>query len=94
MKRTTARLYHVAGIVCLLFIFSGLSGMTVAKAGEWTWQNPIAQGNDLVSVWGTSGSDVFAVGYGGTILRYDGSAWSPMTSGTTQTLWGVWGTTG
>jgi hypothetical protein len=36
-------------------------------------------------------SDVFAVGSGGTILRYDGRVWSPMTSGTTVTLNSVWG---
>jgi hypothetical protein len=33
----------------------------------------------LSTIWGSSGSDVFAVGSGGTILHYDGSAWSPMT---------------
>ena len=33
------------------------------------------------SVWGSSGSDVFAVGGIGTILHYDGKAWSDMSSG-------------
>ena len=36
--------------------------------------------NTLESVWGSSGRDVFAVGANGTILHYDGSAWSPMGS--------------
>ena len=39
--------------------------------------------NDLYSVWGSSVSNVYAVGYSGTILQYNGSAWGPMTSGTT-----------
>ncbi|MBN2282430.1 MAG: hypothetical protein JXO48_00910, partial [Deltaproteobacteria bacterium] len=39
-------------------------------------------------------NDVFAVGDYGTILHYDGSAWSPMTSGTTGELYGIWGTAG
>ena len=47
-----------------------------------------------MDVWGSSGSDVFAVGNGGTILHYDGSAWSAMTSGTTFALNGVWGSSG
>jgi len=48
----------------------------------------------LYGIWGSSGSDVFAVGYGGTILHYDGSVWSSMTSGTTHTLHGIWGSSG
>jgi hypothetical protein len=42
-------------------------------------------------VWGSSATDIFAVGYGGTILHYDGTEWSAMSSGTTQSLLGVWG---
>jgi len=45
----------------------------------------------LHAVWGSSSSDVFAVGLSGTILHYDGSSWSTMTSGTTEGLNGVWG---
>jgi hypothetical protein len=48
----------------------------------------------LYDVWGNSASDVFAVGAGGTILRYNGSAWSAMASGTTSILWDVWGSSG
>jgi hypothetical protein len=45
----------------------------------------------LSGVWGSSSSDVFAIGEQGTILHYNGSDWSPMTSGTTSNLEGVWG---
>ena len=38
----------------------------------------------LYGVWGSNGDDVFAVGRNGTILRYDGSSWAYMTSGTTE----------
>ena len=44
---------------------------------------------DLSGVWGSSGEDVFAVGAFGTILHYDGTAWSLMDSGTTEGLYGV-----
>jgi hypothetical protein len=37
--------------------------------------------NSVECVWGSSGSDVFAVGDKGTILHYDGSAWSAMDDG-------------
>jgi hypothetical protein len=46
--------------------------------------------NSLYSVWGTSASDVWAVGFG-TILHYNGTSWSSAWSGTTQHLLGVWG---
>jgi hypothetical protein len=49
-------------------------------------------GEHLTAVWGTSSNEVFAVGKKGTILRYDGSAWSAMTSGTSADLYAVWGT--
>jgi len=42
-------------------------------------------------LWGSSSSDVFAVG-SSTIIRFDGIDWSdPMTIGTTKPLWGLWG---
>ena len=37
---------------------------------------------------------MFAVGNGGTILHYNGTVWSVMTSGTSQDLSGVWGSSG
>ncbi|MFC1924439.1 hypothetical protein ACFLT3_00615 [Chloroflexota bacterium] len=46
---------------------------------------------DLHSIWGSSSTDVFAVGDWGAILHYDGSSWSEMSSGTTEDLWAVWG---
>jgi hypothetical protein len=48
--------------------------------------------NDLYGVWGSSGTDVFAVGSVGTLLHYDGNDWTPMNSGTTENLFGIWGT--
>jgi len=45
-------------------------------------------------VWGNSESDVFAVGDYGTVLHYNGSAWSEMSSGTTDHLNDVWGNSG
>ena len=46
----------------------------------------------LGAVWGTSASDVWAVGASGTILHYNGTSWSSVPSGTTRHLGAVWGT--
>ena len=46
----------------------------------------------LIAVWGSSATDVWAVGSGGTILRNDGSGWKLVPSGTTETLYVAWGT--
>jgi hypothetical protein len=76
-------------------------GGTATKAGAFTVNPPLAVpaawsattygANHLYSVWGTSASDIFAVGNSGVILHFDGSSLSTMTSGTTRYLRGVWG---
>jgi hypothetical protein len=45
----------------------------------------------LLGVWASSDSDAFAVGDFGTILHYDGKAWTPMSSGTKLDIVDVWG---
>ena len=44
--------------------------------------NPQPGAGALYGVWGTSATNVFAVGAGGRILHFDGSSWSSMTSPT------------
>lgn len=64
----------------------------------WCLQNPQTLGAfnpQTNALWGSSGSDVFSVGYGGTIRHYDGTAWSVMDApGGQTTLYGVWGSSG
>jgi hypothetical protein len=48
--------------------------------------------NNLNAVWGTSTGNVYAVGDGGTIVRWDGTTLSVETSNTTQDLLAIWGT--
>jgi hypothetical protein len=45
----------------------------------------------LTAVWGASKDDIWAVGSGGTIVHYDGTAWSLSKSGLTNTFNAVWG---
>ena len=56
-------------------------------------RSPMSLGvsNSLYGVWGSSSSDVFAVGNFGIILHYDGSSWSGMADGISNSLHGVWG---
>lgn len=73
-------------LLCSFFVFSNR-----VSAQDWEWQNPLPQGNTLKAVWGNSSNDVFAVGYYGTIVHYDGSSWSVMDNDSSEELLGVWG---
>lgn len=55
---------------------------------------PKAVRGDLspLQVWGTSLTDLFAIGEGGLILHHDGKAWSRMESATTVILGDIIGT--
>jgi hypothetical protein len=100
MRRTKGIRKPTSILLCalLLTVVLSISNLGSAMAspvtgpGGWEWQNPLPQGNLLWSVWGNSSSDVFAVGDAGTILHWDGTAWSAMSSGTSNSLRGVWGT--
>lgn len=45
----------------------------------------------LTSVWGTAKNDVWAVGSGGTIIHYDGTAWTITPTAVKTTFHAVWG---
>jgi len=46
----------------------------------WNCLNPTPKGENLNDFWGSSESNVFAVGDNGTILHFDGEYWSAMDS--------------
>lgn len=52
--------------------------------GRFVWEAPLPQGNDLRAVSGTRATDVWAIGWAGTILHYDGTGWRPVDSGLDQ----------
>src|SRR5512140_1637448 len=45
----------------------------------------------LTGIWGSSSTDLWAVGAAGTILHGDGRSWTPMASGVRETLHDVHG---
>jgi hypothetical protein len=51
---------------------------------------PLPSGSVLNEIWGSSATDVFAVGEDGVVLHYDGAAWTLATP-TRAGLLGVWG---
>ncbi len=63
----------------------------LCRQPTYCWDYPNPQGNALNALWASSPSDVWAVGGSGTILRYNGSAWSALESNVQANLRGVSG---
>lgn len=57
---------------------------------QWT-KTESGTSEQIVSLFGFSGSDVWAVGDSGTALHFDGTAWSKIATGTSKNLRSVWG---
>jgi len=55
--------------------------------GANLWVRPTAQKDEIASPAARNDN---AVGKLGTILHYNGSSWSAMTSGTDKSLMGIW----
>ena len=56
-----------------------------------TWSSSTQGSEDLHGVWGAGPSDIWTVGNAGTVLHYDGQAWTTQASSTSADLRGVWG---
>jgi exonuclease V gamma subunit len=46
------------------------------------------------AVWGTAADDVWAAGYQGLLMHWDGASWRQEVSGTANPLLAVWGVGG
>lgn len=79
-----------SGRGCVTALF-GKRGRTPSG---WWWENPLPQGNTLYGVWGSSETDIWAVGEGGAIVHYDGYVWSSRRSPVTKALRAVHGSAG
>ncbi|WP_146651497.1 hypothetical protein [Labilithrix luteola] len=59
---------------------------------SWCMEStPVTPRHALTAVWGTSRSDVWAVGSGGSIIHYDGSAWTQTPTNVPSTLFAIGG---
>ena len=76
-------------VFTVLFSFI-LAAAAFGQEGQWSvmFQSEV---KILRAVWGSGDGTVFAVGDGGTALKYDGIKWSPMASGTDRDLLAIWG---
>ncbi len=60
-----------------------------------SWSPMVSATTEMLNdVWGSSETDVFAVGTNGTILHHHAQGWSQMTSSTSNILSGIWGSSG
>lgn len=83
-----------------VFVVGGTWNTALQKTDGHVWHWDGAQwdsvkytGQYLSKVWGTSGSDVYAVGQNGFVARWDGTSWTQVAQGlTTMSLNAVWGT--
>jgi hypothetical protein len=78
-----------------------VNGPTILHYDGTTWTATTSPtSNSLTGIWGSSASDIWAVGpapvpprgSAGALIHYDGTTWSSVASGTAENLWGVWGT--
>jgi cysteine-rich repeat protein len=74
-----------------IFVVGAAGTILRATGGSEAWST-MPSGTTLLlnSVWGSSASNVFAVGDEGTILRFDGNSWTSFPSPTTDHLRSVW----
>jgi hypothetical protein len=70
------------------------AGPTVAHFDGTSWTRlPTGQVGNLWWVFGFPGGPIYMGGDGGTILRYQGGAFTRMTTPGTDTVFGIWGMT-
>jgi len=83
-------------IIACIFSSFGVSANNATAELGWTDMDRDCTSQHLKCIWGSSENDVFAGGWGGTIIHYDGARWSEMDNeivdGTTVNS--IWGTSG
>jgi hypothetical protein len=66
------------------------AGVMRRTQGQWVNDSRLLTPNEFRDVWSVSSTLAYAVGDGGTLARWDGSAWSLIDLATTSSLEGVW----
>jgi hypothetical protein len=89
--------FLVASIVCPFAVgnsYHPASAASSVSPDGWGVVDNRPASHWVYGIWGSSSSDVFAVGESGTIVHFDGYTWNPMTSGALYLLSDVWGSSG
>jgi hypothetical protein len=71
-----------------VFHWDGTSPQTQLVFSRLTLSDPNAT---IEKIWGISGAYIFGVGNAGTIVHFNGTSWTKMTSNTTVDLQDIWG---
>jgi len=81
-----------SGIICTWLLALGCAGGDVTAPERLVWSH-VSSGtaDDLWDVWGSSATDVWAVGSNGAIVHYDGTRWSRALDSVSYFFRGVWG---
>ncbi len=58
---------------------------------NWSHRITIPTGLGLLGIWGVSATEIWAVGYSGYIMKFDGNEWARQDSPVTETIAGIWG---
>jgi hypothetical protein len=66
-------------------------GYAPRDAGPAASSPPVPTTQGLQAVWGSAADDVWAVGDLGTVVHFDGKAWTAFDSGVTENLTGIFG---
>lgn len=62
------------------------------SVGRWVQESGVPAQGILYDVWASSASDLWVAGEGGTVLRYDGSSWLTVMTGTIAPFFAITGT--
>jgi hypothetical protein len=71
---------------------TGGAGVLRCKAVNACGLESGTSGSALYSIWGSGPTNIIAVGFGGRIIRYNGTSWSAMSAPTSRALLRVSGT--
>lgn len=63
----------------------------ICDANGFCWENPLPHGTLFRSLWSSGPTDVWGVAYPGSILHYDGAAWTSAHVPTFANFSSVWG---
>lgn len=82
---------YILCLFAILLIVSACATPPEPKAIEGATVGTSGTKYFLYGVWGNSSSNIFAGGFNGSILHYDGKTWGNMTSGTKNAVYDLWG---
>lgn len=98
---TSAQLLHVAGTYRALWVNAANDLWAVGDAGailrrlDGSWQRHdtrmLPSTFSATKVWGSARDDAWILGTSADVFHWDGSAWSPVPTGTSALLHAIWG---